>query len=143
MESTARRTAQPFGISVNLESDVLTSFEYSKTFQRRDHLLPEMKLMFAVLTNAIECLQKYAGAKSRRCRKIFQEAEAWIFAGNRQALYSFEHVCEALELDPSYLRKGLMRWRDAMPISRSDGPHRRIREPLRYRRRLRDTRITV
>lgn len=143
MESTARRTAQPFRISAYLEPDVLTSFEYLKTFQRRDHLLPEMKLMFAVLTNAIESLQKYAGAKSRRCRKIFQEAEAWIFIGNGQAPYSFEHVCEALQLDPSYLRKGLLRWRDAPQSTRSDGPQRRIREPLRYRRRLRDTRITV
>ena len=82
MESTARSTAQPFRIRDYFEPDVLTSFEYSKTFQRRDHLLPEMKLMFAVLTNAIECMQKYAGAKSRRCRKIFQEAETWIFSGN-------------------------------------------------------------
>ncbi|MGZ8494652.1 MAG: hypothetical protein ACXWWP_02020, partial [Candidatus Binatia bacterium] len=118
-------------------------FEYSKTFLRRDHLLPEMKLMFAVLTNAIECMQKYAGADSRRCRKIFQEAEAWIFGGNGKTLYSFEHVCEALQLDPSYLRKGLTRWRGAMESTRSDGPQRRIREPLRYRRRLRASSISV
>jgi len=143
MESTTRRTAQPFRINTYLEPDVLTSFEYSKTFQRRDHMVPEMKLMFAVLTNAIECMQKYAGAESRRCRKIFQEAEAWIFSGKAQALYSFEYVCEALQLDPSYLRKGLMRWRGSQPSPRGDGPQRRIREPLRYRRRLRDTRITV
>ena len=143
MESTARSTAQLFRIRDYLEPDVLTSFEYSKTIQRRDHLLPEMKLMFAVLTNAIECLQKYAGANSRRCRKIFHEAEAWIFSGNGHALYSFEHVCEALELDPSYLRGGLKRWRDAVQGTRGDGPQRRIREPLRYRRRLRDTRITI
>ena len=143
MESTTRRTAQPFRINTYPETDVLASFEYTNTFHRRDHLLPEMRLMFAVLTNAIECLQKYAGAKTRRCRKIFQEAEAWIFSGNGPALYSFDHVCEALQLDPSYLRKGLMRWRDAIQRTRADGPQRRIREPLRYRRRLRDTRITV
>jgi len=141
MQSTARSTAQLFRIRDYLEPDVLTSFEYSKTIQRRDHLLPEMKLMFAVLTNAIECLQKCAGAKSRRCRKIFQEAEAWIFSGNGQALYSFELVCEALQLDASYLRKGLTRWRNQTAVG--NGPQRRIREPLRYRGRLRNTRITV
>lgn len=143
MESTARSTARPFQLRDYLEQDILTSFEYLKTFQRRDHMLPEMKLMFAVLTNAIECMQKYAGAESRRCRKIFQEAEAWIFSGKSQAIYSFEYVCEALQLDPSYLRKGLMRWRGSQPSPRGDGPQRRIREPLRYRRRLRDTRITI
>jgi hypothetical protein len=143
MESRVSRTNQPVRITTYLEPDVLTSFEYSKTFQRRDHLLPEIKLMFAVLANAIECLQKYAGAKSRRCRKIFQEAETWIFSGNGEAIYSFEHVCEALQLDPGYLRKGLMRWRDVLQSRRGDQPQRRIRESLRYRRRLRDTRITV
>ena len=143
MESTARRTAQPFRINTYLEPDVLTAFEYSTTFQRRDHLLPEMRLMFAVLTNAIESLQKYAGAKSRHCRKIFEEAEAWIFGGNGRTLYSFEHVCEALQLDPSYLRKGLTRWRGAMESTRGDGPQKRIREPLRFRRRLRASRISV
>jgi len=143
MESTARRTAQPFRINTYLEPDVLTAFEYSTTFQRRDHLLPEMKLMFAVLTNAIESLQKYAGAKSRRCRKIFEEAEAWFFGGNDKTLYSFEHVCEALQLDPSYLRKGLMRWRGAKESTRGNGPQKRIREPLRLRRRLSASRISV
>ena len=140
MESTARRTTQPFRITYP-ETDVLASFEYTKTFQRRDHLLPEMRLMFAVLTNAIECLQKCAGAKTRRCSKIFQEAEAWIFSSNGQALYSFDHVCEALQLDPNYLRKGLLRWCNAK--TKAVGSQRRIREPLRYRRKLRDTRITV
>lgn len=142
MESTARRTAQSFRITYP-ETDVLASFEYTTTFQRRDHVLPEMRLMFAVLTNAIECLQKCDGAKSRRCSKISQEAETWIFGDNGQALYSFDHVCEALQLDPSSLRKGLIRWRDARQRTKADGPQRRIREPLRYRRRLRDTRITV
>ena len=140
MESTARRTAQPFRISAYLEPDVLTSFEYSQTFHRRDHM-PEMKLMFAVLINAIECLQKHAGAKTRRCRKLFGEAEAWIFGGNGHALYSFESVCEALQLDANYLRKGLMCWREQ--TGARSGPQRRVREPLRYSTRLRSTRITV
>jgi hypothetical protein len=141
MESTTGRTTQPFRINAYFEPDVLTTFEYSKTFHRRDHVLPEMNLMFAVLTNAIECLQKYAGAKSRRCRKMFHEAEAWIFSGNAQALYSFELVCEALQLDSGYLRKGVARWRDQ--TATDNGPRRRVREPLRYTRRLRSPRITV
>ena len=142
MDSTPHRTARPFRTAAYSELDSLTSFEYSKTFQRRDHLLPELNLMFAVLTNAIECLQKNAGAKSRRCLKIFRETEAWIFSGKNHGLYTFEYVCEALQLDPSYLRKGLMPWRGAQP-DRGDAPQRRIREPLRYGRRLRDTRISV
>ena len=140
MESPARRTAPPSRFSAYLEPDVLTSFEYSQTFRRRDHT-PEMKLMFAVLINAIECLQRYTSAKTRRCRKLFGEAERWIFGGNGHALYSFDSVCEALELDANYLRKGLMCWRDQ--TGARSGPQRRVREPLRYSTRLRSTRITI
>ena len=141
MESSIRRPSQCFNVGVYVQPDVLASFEFIRTYQRRDHLLPEVKLMFAVLTNAIECLQKYSGAKSRRCRKIFAEAEAWIFNAESRMFYSFEHVCEVLELDPSYLRRGLMRWKEAIR-SGAGGPQRRIREPLRYRRRLRNTKIS-
>jgi len=141
MQSPMRRASQPFNLGVHFQPDVLTSFEFLKTYRRLDHLLPEVRLMFAVLTNAVECLQKYAGSRSRRCRRIFDEAEQWIYHGESRKLYSFEHVCEVLQLDPSYLRKGLMRWKDEV---RGDGEtHRRIREPLRYRRRLRNTRISI
>jgi len=143
MESSTRRPTQVFNIGSYLEPDVLTSFEYSKTFRRRDHLLPEVRLMFAVLINAIECLQKYSGGKSRRCQKISAEAEEWVLDAESRMLYSFEHVCEVLQLDPSYLRKGLMRWLADFQKIGSDSPQRRIREPLRYQRRLRDTRITA
>jgi len=99
--------------------------------------------MFAVLTNAIECLQKYAGAKSRRCHKIFAEAEDWVFNAESRVLFSFEHVCEVLQLDPSYMRKGLMRWKNGLHNGEGVGPRRRLREPLRLQRRMRETRIAV
>jgi hypothetical protein len=105
--------------------------------------MPEVKLMFAVLTNAIECLQKYSGVKTRRCIKMCKEAEDWIFNAESQMIYSFEHVCEVLEFDPSYLRKGLLRWKNSLQKNDAEGPQRRIREPLRYQRRLRETSISI
>ena len=143
MESPVRRPNQSINVSAYLQPDVLTSFEFLKTYQRRDHLLPEVKLMFAVLTNAIECLQKYSGAKTRRFIKMFKEAEEWIFHAEGRRIYSFEHVCEVLELDPSYLRKGLKRWVSAQQDNPTAGPRRRIREPLRLQRRLRETSISL
>jgi len=143
MESLGRRPTHSFNIGTYLEPDVLTSFEFSKTFHRRDHLLPEVRLMFAVLINAIECLQKYSNAKSRRFQKISAEAEAWVFNTESRMIYSFEHVCEVLQLNPGYLRKGLMRWRASLEKNGGDASQRRIREPLRYQRRLRETRITA
>jgi hypothetical protein len=141
MESTARRTGQPFSISAYFETDVLTPFEYSTTFRRRDHLLPELKLMFAVLTDAIECFQKYISARSRRSRTLFNDAEAWILSRDICGPFSFEQICEALHISPNYLRIGLMRWRAEHQAP--EYPQKRIRESLRYRYRLRNPRITA
>lgn len=139
MESPVRKPSSSLNVSGYLQPDVLTSFEFFRTYQRCDQLLPEVKLMFAVLTNAIECLQKYSGAKKRSCLKQFKEAEDWIFNKDSHGIYSFKHVCEVLELDPSYLRKGLTRWINGKP----SGPRKRIREPLRIQRRLRETSISL
>jgi hypothetical protein len=45
-------------------------------------------------------------APSRR-----REILAWFASPDRTWLFSFERICEALELDPDYLRRGL--WRRA------------------------------
>jgi hypothetical protein len=130
-----------FNAGAYFEPDVLASFEYSKANRRRDHLIPEEKLMFAVLTDAIECFQKYVDGKSRRYRKLFNEAQTWIMSGDDRAVFSFEFVCEALRLDPGYLRMGLNRWRADRNSPQSS--HKRIREPLRYQYRLRNSRISA
>jgi hypothetical protein len=97
--------------------------------------------MFAVLSDAIECFQRYIDAKNRRCRKIFEEAEAWILCLENRELFSFEHICEALHLSPSYLRAGLLRWSAERAASKRGA--KRIREPLRYQFRLRNTRLSL
>jgi hypothetical protein len=98
-------------------------------------------LMFAVLSDAIECFQKYLGATNRHGRVLFREAEAWISSKDSKWPYSFEQICETLRLSPSYLRAGLMRWR--VDNEARIGLRKRIREPLRYQYRVRATNIHV
>ena len=141
MPRSARPSSQRFPISVYLEPDVLSSFEFSKTHQRRDDCQPEIKLMFAVLSDAIECFQRYIDAKNRRCRKIFAEAETWILCLENQGLFSFEQICEALHLSPSYIRAGLLRWSAERAASKRSA--KRIREPLRYSLRLKNARLSL
>jgi len=141
MESSVQLKSQRFQIGQYLEPDVLTSFEFLKTHQRRDHFQPEVKLMFAVLSDAIECFQKYTDAKNGRYRKIFAEAEAWILSRENREAFSFEQVCEALHLSPSYLRMGLLRWCAKHKASKRGGEQ--IRQPLHYQFRLRNTRISA
>jgi hypothetical protein len=141
MKSSEAAAARLYNVSAYFEPDILAPFQFAKANRRRDHLHPEEKLMFAVLADAIECFQKYISATSRRGRKIFNEAESWIMSGDNLSLVPFEHVCEALGLDPSYLRRGLTRWRADHQAPRNS--HKPIREPLRYQRRLGQPRITV
>lgn len=138
-EATSRsvreiRSFSPF------QPDTLAAHQFSKIF-RQNHLEPEERLMFAVLTDAIECFQKYLGAQSRKCRNLFKEAEAWITSKDSKDLYSFEHVCEMLDISPSYLRLGLHQWRIDYDCNR--GARKRIREPLRYQYRVKHNRVNV
>ena len=73
----------------------------------------EEALMLAVLADAIECFQKYVFAANDREKKVFQEAEDWILEKNNDWLFSFDNICEALQLTPDYVRQGLLRWKEA------------------------------
>ena len=74
--------------------------------------------MLAVLSDAIEHFQKYAFSKDEKGRKLFQEAEKWFLEKDRGALFSFEYICETLQLHPDYIRKGLLSWKDARSKAR-------------------------
>jgi hypothetical protein len=96
------------------QPDTLIPAQYLATFQRRFHLDPERALMFAVIEDAIICFQDNFTATCRRKRSLFHDAEEWIFANDSLYLFSFENICETLGFDPAYIRRGLMRWKEAM-----------------------------
>jgi hypothetical protein len=72
---------------------------------------PEMKLMAAVLKDAIDCYLKYVSAKPRRSKKRSNEAEQWFFSDDDDGLYSFQSVCDMLKLDPDYIRRTLLSYK--------------------------------
>jgi hypothetical protein len=94
------------------QTDVLIPEQYLATYKRTIHLHAEKALMFAILQDAFMCLQEYVAAYDRRGRRLFADAEQWILENDRHYLFSFESVCECLGFDASYLRRGLMRWKD-------------------------------
>ncbi len=89
------------------QPDPVLPAQYFATFRRKIPLEPEIKLMFAVLEDAIMCFYKYALARNGRSERLFREAEDWILEQNGDWLFSFENICSTLGLDPSYLRRGL------------------------------------
>ena len=83
--------------------------------------MAEYQLLVAVLDDAVQCFQKYLGAKSRRQRRLFNDAEAWIMrahegsgpaAADAPPSFSFEYVCDTLGIDANDVRERLRRWRD-------------------------------
>jgi hypothetical protein len=94
------------------QADVLIPEQFLATYKRTIHLDAEKTLMFAVLQDAVVCFQEYVAAYDKRRRMLFVDAEQWILENDRHYLFSFDNVCECLGFDASYLRRGLMRWKD-------------------------------
>ena len=74
---------------------------------------PECQILWAVLEEALGTYMKYASATGRRGRRLFKEAEQWIFQDDYTWLCSFRNICHILELEPEYVRRGLTHWREA------------------------------
>ena len=83
----------------------------------------EEKLMLAVLENAVEYFQKYVLARNPSGKKLFQEAEVWFLEKDSDELFSFENICETLQLHPDYIRQGLLRWKEAKLNGGDVQPH--------------------
>jgi hypothetical protein len=73
----------------------------------------EERLVLSVLESAVEDFQKHVLARHPSGKKLFREAEEWFLEKNSGMLFSFESICETSQLDPNYIRKGLLVWKEA------------------------------
>ena len=93
------------------EPEVMLPLQYYEAFRRKHLLEAEKALMFAVLEDAVEGYQRYLKSSTKTGQKRFREAEEWINRQDRLWLFSFDNVCEALDIDPEYMRRGLREWK--------------------------------
>ncbi len=89
------------------QPDILVAARYHAT----TYLESEKRLMLAVLEEAVLCFQKYISAGDIREKALFCDAEKWIVEENTDWPFSFENICQVLGFNPSYLRNGLLRWK--------------------------------
>jgi hypothetical protein len=68
-------------------------------------------LLSAILTDAVTCFKKHGKATNPRARRLRRETEEWFFRNEPEWPFSFISICEALNLDPAYIRRGLQQWR--------------------------------
>ncbi len=91
------------------EPDILASQQYYG--QETSGRQPERSLMFALLLDAVECFQKYALLDDEYATRLFRETKNWILDNDREWPFSFINICEAFEINPQYLRQGLLHWK--------------------------------
>src|SRR5215469_1299944 len=82
----------------------------------------EQRLMLAVLVDAINVLQSWKGAGSAHKRRNFAEAAQWVNSPGAGHPFSFDSVCDALDIDSELLRSRLsgLTTRPATPAGRSN-----------------------
>lgn len=105
---------------------------------------PERQLMLAVLENAVRSYNLALSKMSKnravsmkvsrsvpnqilRREKCIEECEEWFGSGEDIWLFSFENICNALDIDPSYLRKGINKWKKSILESKDTKTTSRLR----------------
>jgi hypothetical protein len=101
-------TERPFGL---FEPDALLPAQFYAAFRGGSAVRGEKRLMLAVLRDALDCYQKYAFAKDGHGRQLFADAEGWVSCEDRDWYFSFDNICEILDINPAYLRRGVQEWR--------------------------------
>src|SRR5213596_1449259 len=94
------------------QPDTLLPSQFFDRVRRRSEHDGERRLMIAVLEDAVDVYRKQAGARDARTQQLFREAEDWIEDPDRTWLFSFENICDVLDIDSSYVRRGLHAWKE-------------------------------
>jgi hypothetical protein len=93
---------------VRFEADILAAEDFACIHRSRP-LSPERELMAAVLEEALADYQRCWKARDKKAMERFADAQAWILELDSEWIFSFVNCCEALGIQPDYLRQGLLR----------------------------------
>jgi hypothetical protein len=100
--------------------------------------------MLAVLDDAIRSYQLNYRSTIGERRRLFNEAEEWLFTRSESGPFACDTICDAIGIDPEYLRGGLKQWcrkQFEKPESADPSPRvlrtsvRRQRDPQTHRAR--------
>ena len=72
------------------------------------HDKPEHALCYAVLEQAIAEFQGRFFSGTRKVERLSREAEAWFLSRDTSWPFSFERVCESIDINSNYLRAGIV-----------------------------------
>jgi hypothetical protein len=123
-------------INSEAEGDILPS-QYFATVGSGG-LSAEQRLMLAVLVDALNVLQSWRGVGSGRKRRDFAEAAQWVNCVGTTHPFSFDSICDVLEINSELLRSRLRE----LTIGCANSPHRPSIARLRLKELSRGQRMT-
>jgi len=86
------------------DAGLLLPGQYVDLIRRNQTIEGELKLLLAILEDAIRCYLRSVNAKDRERHRDFVEVRDWFEAGaNRPDIFSFENLCLALGIEPTLL----------------------------------------
>lgn len=94
------------------EPDILLPTQFFAQLKRKRYKCGEHRLLVAIIQDAVDCFQKHLHACDSKRRQLYLDAEAWVNAEDDHGPFSFANVCDLLEMQPDYVREGLIDWRD-------------------------------
>jgi hypothetical protein len=69
---------------------------------------PERGLLSALLFDGVQSFISYVLAESAAEKQRYAEAHNWVMEKTNESVFSFVNTCEALGINPEYLRLGLL-----------------------------------
>jgi hypothetical protein len=94
------------------EPDTLLPIQYFEAMRKKHLLEGEKRLILSVLEDAIECFMKCIDASTSKGQRLFREADEWIAHEDKRWVFSFDNVCDMLDINPEYMRLGLRKWKE-------------------------------
>jgi transposase-like protein len=94
------------------EPDTLLPIQYFEAMRKKHLLEGEKRLILSVLEDAVECFMKCIDATTSKSQRLFRDADEWIALEDKHWVFSFDNVCEMLDINPEYLRRGLKQWKE-------------------------------
>ena len=104
------------------QRDTLLVENFFKDRRGKTLVLPEQRLMLAILEDALQCFQDNCSAKYGKKKQLFENVQQWFFEPSSGWVFGFESICSVLGFEPDYLRKGLVRWREKELVKRRSAP---------------------
>ena len=94
------------------EPDTLLPIQYFEAMRKKHLLEGEKRLVLSVLEDAVECFMKCIDSATNKGQRLFRDADEWITTVDKRWVFSFDNVCEMLDINPEYMREGLRKWKE-------------------------------